>query len=1097
MAIKINFDNTNNVIEPTFVLLTRSGRKICKLPADNTVFKDRMNSVSELSFNVNKNLMKKKRKFWNQIVDFKLAWARDWNKLFEIYVEIDEANDIVKHISAKSLGEAELSQINLYDIEINTESDIEREDYEPTVLFNEERPNASLLHRIMEKAPHYTINYVSSSIKNIQRTFTFDSKSIYDSFQDIAKEINCLFVIDCYLDSDGKIVREVNVYDLESYCLNCGKRGEFTHVCPECGSKDIVSYGQDTSIFVSTENLADSITYSTDNGSIKNCFKLEAGDDLMTATIINCNPNGSSYIWHISDESKKDMSEELVTKLEAYDTRYDYYQNEYSVNLNSDVLAAYNNLVEKYKVYSQDYSKIQSPIVGYPALMEAYYNVVDFYLYLNNSLMPTVEISNTTAAQQVSKLTASNLSPVAVQNIDVCSAATAESAVLAMAKTVVDDRYQVKISNTAFSDNIWSGIFIVTNYSDEEDTATSSLISIEINDDYESYVKQKINKTLSKVVTDDATDIIQLFSLDDENFINELKKYSLVKLNAFYENCQSCLDILIDQGIANRETWADQTPDMYEELYLPYYRKLGYIELETKIREDEISIIIGSYDADGNLKSIGMQSILDSERDNIRDALNFEQYLGENLWLEFASYRREDTYKNDNYISDGLNNAELFAHANEFIEIAKKDIFKSSTLQHSISSTLKNLLVMKEFSPIVQYFEIGNWIRVRVDENVYRLRLIEYEINFDNLENILIAFSDVTIISDGVSDVKSVLDQANSISTSYGSVSRQAKQGKKSSEQLDDWVFNGLSLTNMKIVDNSDNQNISFDSHGLLCKEYLPITDTYDDKQLKIINKGLYVTNDNWLTSRAGIGEFTFWNPQTGKMEEDYGVIANTLVGNLILSEKVGIYNTENSITLDKNGVIITTTDASENEATKMAFKIQKKETDEAGNDRLTPIMYVDSNGDLVLNGTTKINSAADPTVTILDEIVDTGRYQEIVSQNIHNALYGDNGVYSTIDEKYNDVRAYTESMLNDYKAEVGQYMSFDENGLILGASSSSFKTVIENRRMAFYDGDNVAAYISNSQLNIPNAVIEQTLSLGKFFFSVRQDGGVSLTWQD
>lgn len=62
--------------------------------------------------------------------------------------------------------------------------------------------------------------------------------------------------------------------------------------------------------------------------------------------------------------------------------------------------------------------------------------------------------------------------------------------------------------------------------------------------------------------------------------------------------------------------------------------------------------------------------------------------------------------------------------------------------------------------------------------------------------------------------------------------------------------------------------------------------------------------------------------------------------------------------------------------------------------------------------------------------------------------------------------------------------------------TNSAFKTVIDNTRLAFLDGNTVAAYISNNQLFIPNAVIQNTLTLGGFFFSPRSDGGVSLTWQ-
>lgn len=1231
MAIRIKFDSTHNAQSPTYILATRSGRKLGKLPAYNITFKDTLNSYSEIFFRINKvdcvsSATKNKtinmkpisvhnvintmtgyvkvgsvtvdkyremveyasiishisnflltfrgesatykytdisfeysasdsvvyvvdsegtillrvnsegyihiynpedigliesetckvdlsfdvpvsvvdNKFWNNIKDFKLMYCREYNMWFEIYVEIDESNHLVKNVTAKSLGEAELSQINLYGIEINTETDISRDDYKVTVLFDESDPEASLLNRIMEKAPHYTISHVDQSIAHIQRTFSFDAITIYDAFQEIAQEINCLFIISVSTDDDGNICREIKVYDLESYCLECGKRDEFSDVCPDCESENILTgYGKDTTIFVSTENLASDIQYSTNVDSVKNCFKLVAGDDLMTATLVNCNPNGSGYIWYVSDETKEDMSDELVSVLSEYDDKYGYYQKEHAVSISTDLLTQYNEMVEKYSEYSDTIETIPESIIGYPKLMNAYYNTIDMYLFLNSELMPSVSMQDTTAVKEAVKLTAPALSPVAVLDLDKVTSTTANSAVLAMAKTIVDSRYQVKIKDSLFDGTVWSGNFTVTNYSDEEDTATSARITVAISDDYESYVKQKLEKSLNSA-SDESTDVVAIFSLDSTEFIAQIKKYCLSRLELFHDVCQACLDILIEQGIADKDTWANEDPDLYSSLYVPYYSKLSYLSDEIKVREAEIAIITGTYDRDGELVTDGVQTVLEEERDTIQDILDFEKFLGEDLWLEFVAYRREDTYQNDNYISDGLNNAELFERALEFIETAKKDIYKSATLQHSITATLKNLLVMKEFSAITDYFEVGNWIRVRVDDNVYKLRIVDFEIDYDNLDNISIVFSDVKSGADGVSDAESIMNQASSMATSYGAVSRQASQGSKTKQNLDGWVTKGLALTKMKIVDSADNQNITFDSHGLLCKEYLPITDTYSDKQLKLINRGIYLTDDNWLTSRAGIGDFTFYNPETGKMEETYGVIADTLVGNLILSEKVGIYNTKNSITLDENGVVITS-DNTGDALNQTSFTIQKKSLDEDGNEYLTSIMYIDSEGNLVLNGTIRINSTADDSVTTLDDLTDTGRFSEEIRNAIDNELYrspdeeieGDTGgVYSTIDSKYQEVHDYAKNMLDEYKASVGQYMQFDEDGLTLGSTSSNFKTVIDNERLAFKDGDSVVAYISNSQLYIIDAIIKNSLILGSFFFSPREDGGVSLTWQ-
>lgn len=1104
MAIRIKFDPSYNVYPPTFVLATRKGRKLGNIPARGVSFRDNLNSFSEISFLVNKEEDGVPYKLWDKLTNFKLIWCKEWDIWFEIKVEINEENKLVKNVFAKSLGECELSQINLYNIEINTENDIARDEYKPTIFFDESNPSTSILDRITEKAPHYSIKHVDTSIAKIQRTFSFNNRSLYDALQEIASEINCLFIIGSGSDNDGNIERTISAYDLETYCLECGYRGEYDSFCPECGSANLLmGYGNDTTILISSDNISNDITYSTNVDSVKNCFKLVAGDDLMTATITNCNPNGSGYIWYIPDSTKEDMTDELVSALNEYDAQYDYYQNEYVISINSGLVNSYNSLVEKYSSYSDDITSITGSIIGYPKLMNTYYGAIDFELFLRSSLMPSTKLQETNAKNEASKLTAANLAPVAVQNLESCSVTTASSAVLTMAKVIVDSRYQVKVDSNSFDGTRWTGNFIVTNYSDEDDSATSSTITVAISDSYEEYVKQKLEKALNKN-SDESVDITSLFSLSLEDFSNEMKKYSLNRLSAFHDSCQTCLDILIEQGIANKAEWADKDPNLYEEIYLEYYNKSNVISEEIMVRESEIAIVSGKYDNDGDLLEDGVQSIIEAERNKIQNILNFQSFLGNELWLEFAAYRREDTYQNDNYISDGLDNAELFERALEFIAVAKKDIFKSATLQHSITATLKNLLVMKEFAPIVDYFEVGNWIRVKIDNKLYRLRLLSYEIDFSDVMNLSVTFSDVKIAANGITDSESILNQAVSMATSYDSVSRQAGQGKKSSEQLDNWVTNGLALTKLKIVDNADNQNITWDSHGLLCKEYLPITDTYDEKQLKLINRGIYLTDDNWLTSRTGIGDFTFYNPETGKMEETYGVIADTLVGNLILSEKVGIYNTKNSITLDQNGVIITS-DNTGDALNQTSFTIQKKSLDIDGNEYLTQILYIDSEGDLVLNGTIRINSMSDDSVSTLDDLADPNRFSEEIKETIDNELNrqpdenidGDTGgVYSTINIKYKEVYEYSENMLNDYKASVGQYMQFDENGLTLGATSSNFKTVIDNERLAFKDGDATVAYISNNQLYITDAIIRNSLILGNFFFSPREDGGVSLTWQ-
>lgn len=995
MAIDINFDLVGIPEPPTIILANRNGNKLgqLKVNEESIELSEKFNDASEFSFIINKYIDDEPTPLWEKVVDFKLVYCKEWDMWFEIKVELDEETETVKTVYCTQLAYAELSQIMLYDIEINTENDITRDDYKITILYDEKDPKASLLDRLLEKAPHYSVAYVDPTIAKIQRTFSFDDKSISDSFQEVAEEIGCLFIYDSNSTSIednlniSKPKRTVSVYDLQQNCNDCGYRGEFTDKCPKCGSSNIkYGYGEDTLIFVTSDELASSgIQLTTDTDSVKNCFKLEAGDDLMTATIRNCNPNGTDYIWRFSDSLKEDMSGELIDKLESYDTEYKRYCDEHICDIDKNLLNEYNALVNKYSVYNKDLQKIETPIKGYSALMNAYYNVVDIVLYLKSGLMPSVDMGGTTASEQVALLTTSNIPSIAVADVTNASLSTVNSAMLAMAKTIIKSTYKIQINTSGLVDVVngksWEGNFVITNYSDDEDTAVSAVITVPINDDLETFVKQKIDKELNKEETEDYS-VSGLFKKEYEDFCVELKKYALNPLNSFYDACQSCIDILIEQGVGNKITWgstsSDSDSNLYEKLYVPYYNKLTAIEKEIKVREDEINTISGTYDVDGVLIKNGLKSNIEACRNQIQDALNFENYLGTELWLEFCAYRREDKYSNENYISNGLDNAELFKRALEFFEIAEKEIYKSAELQHSISTNLNNLLVIPKFKPLVKSFKTGNWIRVRVDDEVYKLRLLEYDIGYGNFDNIPVEFSDVTKIKNGITDVRDVLSQVSSMATSYSSVKRQASQGEKSNTILNDWFDNGLDATNTKII-GTENQNQVWDKNGILCREYDPITETYSDEQLKIINSTIAITDDNWNTTKTAIGKYLYSDPITGELKTVYGINGETIVGKLLVGENLIVSTGNNKLSFDNNGLAVSGKDKSE-------VRIQPSEESSIFNIKNNNgdyVLYLDNDsGNLTIKGeviSTKLEIENDDgSVSNLSNVAVSGSYNDL-----------------------------------------------------------------------------------------------------------------------
>ena len=951
---KLNFDTSGNVEDITFVLATKNGDKISNITnVTDIVTKHAMNSYSEFSFNAHKELNRNTLRCWNDIKDFKLMWIPEWDMWFETYVEIDEENEDIKKVTGKSLGEAELSQIMLYNIEINTETDISRDDYKiPTTFYNPDHPEASLVNRLTEKAPHYRFAHIDISLMNIQRTFTFDKKSIYDALKEVAEELNCLFVFGCGSDANGKPERTISVYDLEANCKDCGHRDTFVDKCPKCGSTNVTNgYGEYTNVFISRDNLVEEVTYTTDADSVKNCFKLTAGDDLMTAAIRSCNPNGSDYIYYFSDAVRSDMSEQLQEKLSAYDKLYEEYQKTHNFDINSSFVNNYNAIVTKYIKYDDSLKKIESPITGYPKLMQTYFDTIDMVQFLKNKLMPNITKPDNSAKSQGEYLMENLPSSAATTSLKNLSVSTANNIMISLAQSIVKGSFKITVTETTLSNDVWRGKFNLKSYSDEDDTYTSSPVSIGIKE----YVRQRIEKILNKS-DDNYYDIVGLFKQDLTVFKSELKKYCLDSLNTFQKCCQSCIDIMVQQGVASDSSTATTSnainaKAIYDSLYVPYYNKLNAIQDEILVREDEVYTVEGKYNNQNELIQDGVQIEIERIIGDVQDTLNFQKFIGDELNKEFCAFLRMDEYSNDNYISDGLDNTELFQNAFDFINVATKELYKSATLQHSITGTLKNFLRMREFAPIVNSFKNGNWITIQIDDEIYKLRIIEYTIDFASSQNIDVTFSDVISAKDIASDIKSILDQASNMATSYGSIVRQSDMNSNFSKKMSDMILKGLDMTNTKIVSSADNQDITWDEHGLLCREFNDILNDYNPCQLKIINHGLYITNDGWKTAKAGVGQFYYFDPKDKVYKEGYGIIADTLVGNLILSSQVGIYNEEKSIEMDKNGIIVTT-----NTYNKNVFTIKKEITDDEGNITYERQLYIDDNGNIVLGGGASIS---------------------------------------------------------------------------------------------------------------------------------------------
>lgn len=961
---KVLFNSQGIIETPTLLLQHKNFETIGNGGLTNVsglTYKNNFNDANEVSFKIHKFNDEKKHPLWDSMVDFKIIYIPQLHERFEISVTTSEedSNDVSKSITGTSLCEAELSQITLRNVQINTEADMTNPLYDenfPTILYRDPEEydsvenlaiwtkskydylkdktaypteesviarkktilkHASLLHRVLEKAPHYSILYVADTLKGLKTVheFTFDGTDILSALKDtIADDFHCVFIF----NSEN---RTISVLDLYSTCNNCGYRGDYMDECPECGSNNITNkYGEDTNILINSTNLTTQITLDSNSDSLKNCFYITGADDAINAAIANVNPNGTQYIYYFSNETLADMPTELQNKLRSYNTLYNEINTTREYNLKADRVAEYNKVINyinaKFASISKDdqdkieYPTLTSPLVGYPALTSAWYSAMDVYYFLNDSMMPVIDVDgmglddSITAIQDGLK----DLGGVAVTGIKTITQSAVKSSVDALVKTFFSaSYYDMDITDSSLSDydsstgkRTWSGTITLTSHSQMDENNQYLTKSVKITTDViestEKYIEQKITRMTNRA--DDIKDKqITSIKLAEDKFKEQLGYYSLTELNNLKKEFEACRDIAVD-GFTDESVDVQYNNSELKNKYVNFYSgRIVDIQNEIKTRESQIEAVNAIYNTE---KSTGeIQDIVNS----VKTELDLGNYLGEELYMLWYSYRREDDYSNDNYSSTGLDDVTLIKRATELVEAAQKELYKAGNLQYSLSATMGNLLALDEFKPIKDKFEVGNFIKVGIDDKVYSLRLMSYETDFDSIQDMSVEFSTVEKVYTGYSDVQSILDASRSMTTSYSSVKDQVDKSKKTTDTVNDWADNGINGDNTQFV-NSSEQTILINKNGILGRSYDDQLDEFSLKQFKLVNNGMYFTKDGWQSIETGIGRFTY-RDINGNLVEDYGIIAKTVVGNLIIGKELQIYNEDKSIVIDENGLTI------------------------------------------------------------------------------------------------------------------------------------------------------------------------------------------------
>ncbi len=205
----------------------------------------------------------------------------------------------------------------------------------------------------------------------------------------------------------------------------------------------------------------------------------------------------------------------------------------------------------------------------------------------------------------------------------------------------------------------------------------------------------------------------------------------------------------------------------------------------------------------------------------------------------------------------------------------------SPTFYFSVESA--NFLALDNFVDFAKQFELGEKVYLHIDDNVLEPIAMSVSIDFDDLSDFEIQFSDNYRLNSKEFTLESILDQAisgsNSLDLNQYNYSNFVSSGAKTS--VEQFMKSAIDAMKNNIMAGENNE-LKIDGTGLRCMKYDEASGTYSPKQIWMAHNAIMFTEDNWESATIGIGEFTDKNFGTL-----YGIVLPALVGTLLAGQNL------------------------------------------------------------------------------------------------------------------------------------------------------------------------------------------------------------------
>ncbi|MGF6375127.1 hypothetical protein M2140_000161 [Clostridiales Family XIII bacterium PM5-7] len=866
--------------------------------------------------------------------------------------------------------------------------------------------DSTILGIILEHIPNWKVGHVDANVSTRYRTFDDSSESVYSFMMNsIQESYSCVFMFDTK-------TRTINVYD-----------------------RDVAV--ENVPMFLSIENLIQSQTVEELSDEIVTCLSVYGADD---TSIMSVNPLASDKIYNLDYFIEiGDIPKELGEKWAKWKENYATYQK-----LFSDLFSQYYTDQMIYNTQYSRYTDLRGELDALNHVMDTY--KTDIYGDHTQEIaecQAKIDAKKEEVADQLEVLDS------AEDKLDSDMAMMSEITVLCSFDNFFTAEEMLILNAYLKEDSIQDGTYVVsyasneTNACNQIDPTSPYTVTITEGDLYRS--------DEYKVLTDEEIESLGLSPSEVEkiNEINNTLETTYLGQNFFTINSGK---LIVDNadGLFNlKGTVVNSTLSYTEELNANgNHDCVVTFSVDSPlftVAEDDTPYENALFVVCGELSDFTHNRSTEGQNDG---DMSFTLVGGiATLTCDSSIYQRQNTIQ-------------------DLYDYGTSCLYKLAYPSYEFSVDSANFMALPEFAMFYKDIRLGRSLNVALEDGVYlQPILIEMGVDFDDMTKLDLKFSSKFRANNPEFLLADTIGKSahSSASLDANKFSYSAFVNSNIENDVEKIINSALDVSKRAII-NSKNQDVTIDAGGIHLRKLVDkATGTFDPCEVRMINNEIVFTDDAWDTAGLAIGKLSV--DIDGSQQSVMGVVANSLIGNVIIGNKLTIEATGIDPITQQPNITHFRVDGSGAYLGNASFSLQGAPKDGLEGNK----MMFDPRFGLVAGDSTLFTISSD------------GVQPNFLDEN-GNVVYDGTGVMPAGSSLFFDIETGNASFRGDVYAENGKFsgsidigngvFSVDESGNMT-STSSVIDGEITTSKLIVKDGAEVSGLVVGDNVTMgPNAVI-------------------------